>query len=170
MRKRLIPAALAAVLLGGTALGSAPAAAQESGQFNERSSGAQGWRNSDMDRSGREQFERGFRQGREDERRRQTERQGQSQGQASRQDRDHYIVIPNYYPESVPFQRSVIMPDYSRSMDLLLVAAQSLREAMQAIAQQPVSEGRNQAMQRAQDAILETQQAMLRLPPELRTR
>ena len=122
----------------------------------------------DMDRQGREQFERGFRQGREDERRRRAERQGE--GRASGQDRDHYIAVPNYYPDRVPFQRSVIMPDYSRSMDRLLTAAQSLREAVQAMAQQPASQRRNQAMERAREALLETQQAMIELPPELRQR
>lgn len=58
--------------------------------------------------------------------------------------------------------------DYSRSMERLTKAAQNLREAVQAMATQPAGERRNEAMRQANDALLETQQAMVQLPPELR--
>jgi Beta/Gamma crystallin len=58
--------------------------------------------------------------------------------------------------------------DYSRSMERLTKAAQNLREAVQAMATQPAGQGRNEAMRQANDALLETQQAMVQLPPELR--
>ena len=37
------------------------------------------------------------------------------------------------------------------------------------MAQQPAGERRNQAAQQAREALLETQQAMVMLPPDLRT-
>jgi hypothetical protein len=55
-------------------------------------------------------------------------------------------------------------------MDWLLTAAQSLREAEQAMAQQPPSERRTRAMERARKALLETQQAMVQSSADLRTR
>jgi hypothetical protein len=58
--------------------------------------------------------------------------------------------------------------DYSRSMERLQKAAQGLREAVQAMATQPAGEGRNEAMRQANDALVETQKAMVQLPPELR--
>lgn len=58
--------------------------------------------------------------------------------------------------------------DYSRSMVKLQKAAQRLREAVQAMATRPAGERRNEAMRQANDALLETQQAMVQLPPELR--
>lgn len=60
-------------------------------------------------------------------------------------------------------------PDYTKSMERLQQAAQKLREAVQAMAQQPAGERRNRAAEQARAALLETQQAMVTLPPELRT-
>jgi len=60
-------------------------------------------------------------------------------------------------------------PDYTQAMERLFQAAQRLREAIQAMAQQPPGERRNQAMAQAREALLGTQQAMVQLPPELRT-
>lgn len=50
--------------------------------------------------------------------------------------------------------------EYSRAMERLFQAAQRLREAVQAMAQQPPGEQRNRAMATAREALLETQQAM----------
>ncbi|MGK7870521.1 hypothetical protein [Falsiroseomonas sp. E2-1-a20] len=92
----------------------------------------------------------------------------QQSSQASDQDSRGMFIIPNVYPDSVPFQQFAVVPNYSRSMDHLLVAAQSLREAIQDLAQQPAGERRNQAISEMQDALLETQQAMMRIPPDMR--
>jgi PRC-barrel domain len=59
--------------------------------------------------------------------------------------------------------------DYTQAMDRLFQAAQRLRESIQAMAQQPPGERRNQAIAQAREALLGTQQAMIQLPPELRT-
>jgi sporulation protein YlmC with PRC-barrel domain len=59
--------------------------------------------------------------------------------------------------------------DYTRSMERLFQAAQRLRESVQAMAQQPAGERRNQAMAQAREALLHTQQAMVSLPANLRT-
>jgi hypothetical protein len=59
-------------------------------------------------------------------------------------------------------------PIYSNSMLELRHAAQSLRETIQALAQEPVGSRRQQAMSDARKALYDTQQAMLRLPPEYR--
>lgn len=50
--------------------------------------------------------------------------------------------------------------EYSRSMERLFQAAQRLREAVQAMAQQPPGEQRNSAMDTARKALLETQEVM----------
>ena len=60
-------------------------------------------------------------------------------------------------------------PNYSESMERLQQAAQKLREAVQAMAQQSAGERRNDAAREAREALLETQQAMVMLPPDLRT-
>jgi hypothetical protein len=60
-------------------------------------------------------------------------------------------------------------PNYTESMERLRQAAQKLRESVQAMAQQPAGERRNQAAREAREALLETQQAMVMLPPDLRT-
>lgn len=59
-------------------------------------------------------------------------------------------------------------PEYTKSMEQLQAAAQRLREATQAMAQQPAGERRNQAIRQANQALIDTQDAMMRLPPELR--
>ena len=58
--------------------------------------------------------------------------------------------------------------NYGESMVRLQQAAEKLREAVQAMAQQPAGPQRNEAMDEARDALVETQRAMVRLPPELR--
>ncbi|HVL59410.1 MAG TPA: hypothetical protein VM491_23190 [Burkholderiaceae bacterium] len=58
-------------------------------------------------------------------------------------------------------------PQYSEPMQKLLNAAQELREAIQALAQKPAGPERQQAIERARDALHTTQQAMLQVP-ELR--
>lgn len=60
-------------------------------------------------------------------------------------------------------------PNYTQSMARLQEAAQRLRDAVQAMAQQPAGPRRNEAMQQANQALFDTQQAMIQLPPELRT-
>jgi exonuclease VII small subunit len=59
--------------------------------------------------------------------------------------------------------------NYTASMARLQEAAQRLREAVQAMAQQPAGAGRNAAVLQANQALFDTQQAMLQLPPDLRT-
>lgn len=58
--------------------------------------------------------------------------------------------------------------DHTRSMEELLSAAQKLREAIQAMAQQQPGPKRTAAIESARDALLLTQRAMLQLPAELR--
>lgn len=142
--------------------------------------GRQAQASPDWNERARASFERGYRQGREDERRWRGSRGGTQSGNAGQRRAaegggpdwydERVLVVPNVYPDNAPFQQFVVAPDYTRSMEWLLVAAQSLREAIQAMAQQPPSPERNRAIDQAQDAILETQQTMLLLPPELRTR
>jgi len=60
-------------------------------------------------------------------------------------------------------------PEYTQSMEQLQKGAQRLREAIQAMAQQPVGERRNQAIKEAHQALRDTNQAMVQLPPEMRT-
>ncbi|MBL0419115.1 hypothetical protein JI739_02025 [Ramlibacter sp. AW1] len=60
-------------------------------------------------------------------------------------------------------------PVPTQSMDKLTQAAQKLRESIQALAQKPPGKDRDTAMDKAQTALLETQQAMLALPPEMRS-
>lgn len=52
----------------------------------------------------------------------------------------------------------------ARVMDKLLGAAHQLREALQAMAQQPGNAQRDQAMREARQALYDTQQAMIRVP------
>lgn len=58
---------------------------------------------------------------------------------------------------------------YTRSMEKLQAGAQRLRESIQALAQKPPGRERDQALAKAHEALLTTQQAMLDLPPELRS-
>jgi hypothetical protein len=60
-------------------------------------------------------------------------------------------------------------PNDTRSFERLKQAAQQLRESVQAMAQQPAGERRNEAARAARAALLETQEAMVMLPPELRS-
>ena len=59
-------------------------------------------------------------------------------------------------------------PDYSEPMKKLQASAQRLREAIQAMAQEPAGERRNQAIRQAQEALLETKQSMTSMPPDMR--
>jgi hypothetical protein len=54
-------------------------------------------------------------------------------------------------------------------MDELMRAEQRLREVIQDLAQAPAGDKRNAAIEAARKALFDTQQAMIRLPPELRT-
>lgn len=58
--------------------------------------------------------------------------------------------------------------DHTRAMDGLLQAAQKMRESIQALAQQPAGPKRSAAMEAARHSLLDTQQAMLELPADLR--
>jgi hypothetical protein len=60
-------------------------------------------------------------------------------------------------------------PNYTESFERLKQAAQKLRDSVQAMAEQPAGERRSRAAQAAREALLETQQAMVMLPPGLRT-
>lgn len=146
-------------------------------------SGAESGRGNDaqramMERQAQMQFERGYRAGREEERRRRaTQESGGESARSTSSGRgtgsDFYWVIPDILPDTRSYrgmQDYALIPDYSRSMDWLLFAAQGLREAVQAMAQQPPGEARDRAMDRAREALLETQQAMVQLSPERRTR
>jgi hypothetical protein len=59
--------------------------------------------------------------------------------------------------------------NYTKSMERLQEAAQRLRDATQAMAQQPAGGGRNDAIRTANEALFDVQQAMLQLPPEQRS-
>ena len=59
-------------------------------------------------------------------------------------------------------------PNYTQSMARLKEAAQRLRDAVQAMAQQPAGEGRNDAIRQANQALFDTQQAVVQLPAQLR--
>jgi hypothetical protein len=60
-------------------------------------------------------------------------------------------------------------PIRTEAMVNLQRAAQRLRESIQSLAREPVGPGRDQALSAARDALYDTQQAMIRLPPEYRT-
>lgn len=129
-----------------------------------------------MEGTGRDAFDRGYRVGRDDERRRQAAASGSGRSSGSSGDRaelDRYWYIPDILPDTPRYrgmQDYALMPDYSRQMDRVLIAAQSLREAIQSAAQLPTGERRNRAIDRLHEALLETQQAMALLPQEARTR
>lgn len=59
-------------------------------------------------------------------------------------------------------------PEYSKSMKELQRAAQRLRESIQKLAQQQPGPKRDRALENAREALFDTQQAMVQLPPELR--
>jgi hypothetical protein len=60
-------------------------------------------------------------------------------------------------------------PSDSASMQKLQRSAQQLRESIQALARKPPGTERDRAIANAHEALLETQRAMIALPPELRT-
>jgi hypothetical protein len=60
-------------------------------------------------------------------------------------------------------------PVYTASMQRLQEAADRLRQSIQALAQKPPGPDRERAIAEAHDALLGTQQAMMALPPELRS-
>lgn len=60
-------------------------------------------------------------------------------------------------------------PD-SRAINQLQLAAQRLRDAAQKAAQLPAGGDRNYAIRQANSALLEVKQAMISLPPELRSK
>ena len=72
-------------------------------------------------------------------------------------------------PESYMKEHAETLPNYTIAMDRLQQAAQKLREAVQAMAQQAPGDRRNAAMREAREAIVETQQAMIDLPPHMRS-
>ena len=57
----------------------------------------------------------------------------------------------------------------SESMARLQAAAQRLREAIQAMAQEPAGDRRNNAIKQGNEALIEINQAMINLPPEMRS-
>jgi sporulation protein YlmC with PRC-barrel domain len=60
-------------------------------------------------------------------------------------------------------------PQYTESMKRLQAAAQKLRESIQAMAHAPAGESRDGAIKEAHQALYDTNQAMIQLPPELRS-
>jgi sporulation protein YlmC with PRC-barrel domain len=60
-------------------------------------------------------------------------------------------------------------PRYTEPMKRLQDAAQKLRESIQALAQAPVGEARERGIKQAHQALYDTNQAMIQLPPELRS-
>lgn len=191
IRHTLSRAAVLASLLGGAAMAPIPAQAQGArdpmdrpgqvdlddrypeqypyGRFPDRD------RRVEMERAGRDAFDRGYRAGRDDERRRQADASGGGRGSGSgdRAGSERYWYIPDILPDTPRYrgmQDYALIPDYSRQMDRLLIAAQSLREAIQSLAQLPASERRNRAIDQLHEALLETQQAMVLLPREARLR
>lgn len=62
-----------------------------------------------------------------------------------------------------------VEPVRTQAMQQLQRSADRLRESIQTLAQQPQGPARDTAMDKAREALRETQQAMLALPPELRS-
>ncbi|MDQ2081092.1 hypothetical protein RA307_12955 [Xanthobacteraceae bacterium Astr-EGSB] len=65
-------------------------------------------------------------------------------------------------------QKAADQPDYSKAMRRLLEAADHLRDATHAMAEQKAGAARNDAIRQTNEALLETQRAMVDLPAELR--
>src|SRR5688572_18606326 len=59
-------------------------------------------------------------------------------------------------------------PIHSEAVVALERAAQRLRESIQSLAQKPAGSQRDQALSDARRALYDTQQSMMRLPPEYR--
>lgn len=64
-------------------------------------------------------------------------------------------------PPELRRTRTVSSADYDRSVQRLMRAADSLRESIQAMAQQKPGDARNRAIEQAQQALWDTQQAMV---------
>jgi hypothetical protein len=60
-------------------------------------------------------------------------------------------------------------PQHTEAMQKLTQAAQRLRESIQAMAQKKTGPDRDAAMSKAQEALLDTQRAMVQLPPDMRS-
>jgi hypothetical protein len=60
-------------------------------------------------------------------------------------------------------------PQHSEAMDRLVQASERLREAVRGLAAQPPGPQREGAITTARRALMETEQAMVQLPPELRS-
>lgn len=135
---------------------------------------AQEDRRAATDRAARDAFERGYRSGREEERRRASASAGSESGSSGgRVGGEHYWYVPDVLPDTRRYrglQDYALVPDYSRQMDRLLFAARSLREAIQSAAQLPANDRRNEAIGRLHEALRDTQEAMVLLPPEARMR
>ena len=97
------------------------------------------------------------------------ERRNQAIDQAHQALYDTQSAMIRLPPELRTGPGSASQPNYTKSMERLQQAAQKLREAVQAMAQQPAGDNRNAAAREAREALLETQQAMVMLPPDLRT-
>ncbi|WP_332813894.1 beta/gamma crystallin domain-containing protein [Ramlibacter sp.] len=78
---------------------------------------------------------------------------------------------PSTAPGSATGGGAVIgtQPVYTPSMQHLQASADRLRQAIEALAGRPPGPDREAAIAKAHEALLETQQAMLSLPPELRS-
>lgn len=63
-------------------------------------------------------------------------------------------------PEMRSWGSTASTASYDESVKKLMAAADSLRESIQAMAQRPAGEARNQAIRQANEALLETQSAM----------
>jgi hypothetical protein len=82
IRNGIVAVAMAAAVAAGSTAFPSGAAAQDDRGWR---SGERGWTDRDMDRYGREQFERGLRMGRDEERRAAQRRSGQSGEQRDRE-------------------------------------------------------------------------------------
>ena len=54
-------------------------------------------------------------------------------------------------------------------MERLQAAAQRLRDSIQVMAQEPSGPRRDEAIKQAQQALFDTNQAMIQLPPDMHT-
>lgn len=163
--RRALPTLATAVFLCGIA-GMWPAAAQDRGpdfggadsrygyrQYgddpDDRRSGLYGYR-SDIDRLGREEFERGYRLGRDDERFRGGRRGGEGDDRSSARDRFAGLGWND------PWQ--------SEPRERLERAAARLREALVLMLRQPSGRGLDEASDQARQALIRVQNAMTWLP------
>lgn len=61
------------------------------------------------------------------------------------------------------------VPDASKAMERLQKAAQQLRESSQSMAQQPAGPRRNEAIRSSNRALMDVNEAMAQLPPDMRS-